>query len=60
MNEELKRMLTCPFCGSDRRMIVEGRKEGLFKCLRCDRNFVLPSTMEGTESKPNVLKRVMP
>jgi len=60
MDEEMKRLVHCPFCKSGFRMLVEGRMEGYFKCLQCDRRFALPSVIEERESEPSVLRMVMP
>jgi len=60
MNEEIKKMVRCPFCGSSYKLLVEGRTEGYFQCLQCDRRFVLPSTIEEAKGEPNILSRVMP
>jgi len=59
MDRELERMLSCPFCRSGRRMLVEGRKEGFFRCLTCGKGFFLPSAARG-DPIHNVLDRVMP
>jgi len=58
MDEEMKRLVSCPFCKATYRLLVEGRKEGFFKCLSCRRRFVLPSMFEETQS--NIFDRVMP
>jgi len=60
MDEEMRNLIRCPFCQSDWKMLVEERMEGYFRCLQCDRRFVLPSTIEDTEAEPNVLELVMP
>jgi len=60
MDDEMERLVRCPFCQSNWRMLVEERMEGYFKCLQCDRRFVLPSTIEEAKTGPNILKLVMP
>jgi len=60
MDEEMKRLVHCPFCKSGFRMLVEGRMKGYFKCLQCDRRFVLPSTIEEEKAEPSILRMVMP
>jgi len=60
MDKELERLVHCPFCKAGFRMLVEGRMEGYFRCLQCDRRFVLPSTIEETNTEPNILRKVMP
>jgi len=59
LDEEMKRLVSCPFCRVGHRLLVEQRKEGFFRCLTCGRNFVLPSMFEETQSA-NILDRVMP
>jgi len=56
----MERLIKCPFCRAGHKLLVEGRMEGYFRCLQCDRWFVLPSTIEEAKTEPNVLKRVMP
>jgi len=60
MDKELERLVRCPFCKAGFRMLVEGRMEGNFRCLQCDRRFVLPSAIEEAKTEPNILKLVMP
>jgi len=60
LDKELRRLLSCPFCRAGHRLLVEEEMEGYFRCLQCDRRFVLPSTIEEANTEPNVLKRVMP
>jgi len=60
MDKEMERLVHCPFCHAGYRLLVEERMEGYFKCLQCDRHFVLPSTIEEKEAEPNILRMVMP
>jgi len=60
MDDEMKRLLRCPFCRAGYRLLVEERMEGYFKCLQCSRRFVLPSTIEKGKAEPNILRKVMP
>jgi len=60
MDDEMKKLIKCPFCRAGHKLLVEGRMEGYFRCLQCDRWFVLPSVIEEAKTEPNVLKRVMP
>jgi len=60
MDDEMERLVRCPFCQSNWRMLVEERMEGYFRCLQCDRRFVLPSTVEEEKAGPSVLELVMP
>jgi len=60
MDEEMKRLVHCPFCKAGFRMLIEERVEGYFRCLQCDRRFVLPSVIEEAKTEPNILRKVMP
>jgi len=60
MEDETGRLVRCPFCQSDWKMLVEERMEGYFRCLQCNRCFVLPSTIEEEKDGPSVLELVMP
>jgi len=60
MEKEMERLVHCPFCRAGYRLLVEEEMEGYFKCLQCDRRFVLPSTIEEEKAGPSVLELVMP
>jgi len=60
LDERMRRLISCPWCKSGFRMLVEGKKEGFFSCLQCGRDFVLPSMFEETQSRNSILDKVMP